>query len=222
MKRTAVVLAALLALALPAAASAQLSVGARAGTVGLGGEVSYGLTRLLAIRGGIGFVPYTYQDEFEQVDYEIAFPDRIWNVGVDLYPTGGGLRISAGLLHRPAFELDATGQQQATIGGRTYNGDLDIQGTLSNEKETAPYASIGFGRATGRGFGFFVDVGAAFVGEGEIQLSGTCTETSTGQPCPEFDTRLQQEEAEANAQLDDFGSFVKVHPILQLGFRIGL
>jgi hypothetical protein len=119
MKRTAVVLAALLTLALPAAASAQLSVGARAGTVGLGGEVSYGLTRLLAIRGGIGFVPYTYQDEFEQVDYEIAFPDRIWNVGVDLYPTGGGLRISAGLLHRPAFELDATGQQQATIGGRT-------------------------------------------------------------------------------------------------------
>jgi hypothetical protein len=222
MKKYAVALAALLALALPAAASAQLSVGARAGTLGLGGEVSFGVTRLLAIRGGIGFVPYTYQNEFEQVDYEVSFPERIWNVGVDLYPLGSGLRLSAGLLNRPSFELVATGQQQAEIGGRTYNGDLDIQGSLSNERETAPYATIGFGRATGRGFGFFVDVGAAFVGEGEISLSGTCTETSTGQPCPEFQTRLQQEEDEANAELDQFGSFVKVHPILQIGFRIGL
>ncbi len=222
MKKTAVVVAALLTLALPAAASAQLSVGARAGTAGLGGEVSYGLTRLLAVRGGIGFVPYTYDDEFEGVDYEVTFPDMIWNVGLDVYPTGGGLRLSAGLLHRPAFELDAVGQQQATIGGRTYTGDLNIQGRLSNERETAPYATIGFGRATGRGFGFYVDLGAAFVGEGEINLSGTCTETSTGQPCPEFDQRLQQEEAEANAQLDEFGSFVKVHPILQIGLRIGI
>jgi hypothetical protein len=222
MKKTAVALAALLAVALPTAASAQVSVGARAGTLGLGGEVSLGLTRLLAIRGGIGFVPYTYEDDFEGVGYEISFPDRIWNVGVDVYPFGGGLRLSAGLLNRPAFELEAVGQQQATIGGRTYNGDLNIQGELSNEKETAPYATIGFGRATGRGFGFFVDVGAAFIGEGEVSLSGTCTETSTGSPCPEFDQRLQQEEDEANAELDEFGSYVKVHPILQIGFRIGM
>lgn len=222
MKKTAVAVAAFMALALPASAAAQISVGARAGTLGLGAEASFGLTRLLAIRGGVGFVPYTYEDDFEDVHYEVTFPERIWNVGIDFYPTGGGLRLSAGLLHRPAFELDAEGQQQATIGGRTYNGDLNVHGELSNEKETAPYAAIGFGRATGRGIGFFVDLGAAFVGEGEINLSGTCTETSTGQPCPEFDQRLQEEEDEANAQLDDFGSFVKIHPILQIGLRIGL
>ena len=222
MRRNAVALAALLALAMPAAASAQFSVGARAGTLGVGGEVSFSVTRLLAIRGGIGLVPYTYSDQFEEVNYEVSLPERIWNVGIDVYPLGSGLRLSAGLLNRPSFELVASGQQQATIGGRTYNGDLDIQGSLSNEKETAPYATIGFGRATGRGFGFFVDAGAAFVGEGEISLSGTCTETSTGQPCPEFQTRLQQEEDEANADLDDFGSFVKIHPIFQIGFRIGL
>lgn len=221
MKRSAVALAALLALAAPAVASAQLSVGARAGTLGLGGEVSFGLGRMLAVRGGIGFIPYTYDDDFEGVNYEVTAPERIWNVGVDVYPFGGGLRLSAGILNRPSIDLEATGQQSATIGGRQYTGNLNIQGSLSNEKETAPYAAIGFGRATGRGLGFFVDLGAAFVGEGEISLTGTCTEASTGQPCPEFQQRLQQEEDEANAQLDDFGSFVKIHPILQIGLRFG-
>jgi hypothetical protein len=222
MKKSAVALAALIALAVPAAASAQISVGARAGTTGLGGEVSFGLTRFLAVRGGVGFVPYEYEDEFEDVAYTVSFPNRIWNIGVDLYPTGGGLRISAGVLNRPSFELVAGGQQSADIGGRTYTGNLDIQGDLSNERETAPYATIGFGRATGRGVGFFFDIGAALVGEGQIDLRGTCTESSTGQPCPEFQTRLQAEEDDFNAQLDEFSSFVKFHPILNLGIRIGL
>ena len=222
MKKSAVVLAALTALVVPTVASAQLSVGARAGTLGLGGEVSFGLTRLFAVRGGIGFIPYTYENDFEGVNYEVTAPERIWNVGVDVYPFGGGLRLSAGVLNRPSVDLLASGQQTATIGGRQYTGNINIQGSLTNESETAPYASIGFGRATGRGLGFFVDLGAAFLGDGEISLTGTCTETTSGQPCPEFQQRLQQEEDEANAQLDDFGSFVKVHPILQIGFRIGL
>ncbi len=221
MKRSAVALAALMAVALPAVASAQVSVGARAGTLGLGGEVSFGVTRMLAIRGGIGAIPYEYSNDFEGVDYTVMAPDRIWTIGVDVYPFGGGLRLSAGLLNRPAFELDATGTQQAEIGDQTYNADLNVRGALTNEKETAPYAAIGFGRATGRGLGFFVDLGAAFLGEGEISLSGTCEETSTGQPCPNFQAELQREEDEANAQLDDFGSFVKVHPILQVGVRFG-
>jgi hypothetical protein len=222
MKKSAVVLAALMALAVPAVASAQLSVGARAGTLGLGGEVSFSLTRMLAVRGGIGFIPYTYEDDFEGVNYEVNAPERIWNVGVDFYPTGGGLRVSAGLLNRPSIDLDARGQQTATIGGRQYSGDINIQGSLSNESETAPYATIGFGRATGRGIGFFVDLGAAFVGDARVDLTGTCTESSTGQACPNFDAELQAEEDEFNAEIGEFGSYVKVHPILQIGFRIGM
>lgn len=222
MRKTAVVMAALLAVALPPAASAQMSAGVRAGTLGLGGEVSFGLMSMLAVRGGIGVIPYSYNNDFEDVNYKVSAPERIWNIGIDFYPLGGGLRLSAGLLNRPAYEMKARGVQTAVIGGTTYNGDLNIDGRLFNEKETAPYASIGFGRATGRGFGFFVDIGAAFMGEGNIGLEGTCTETTSQNPCPGFQQALQQEEDEANEQLDEFSSFVKVHPILQVGFRIGL
>ena len=225
MKKSAVALAALIALMAPAAASAQISVGARAGTLGLGGEVSFGLTRFLAVRGGICVVPYEFNSDVEDIDYTVSFPDRIWNVGVDLYPFGGGFRISGGLLNRPGFDIEATGQQSADIGGRTYNGNLNLFADLSNEKETAPYATIGFGRATGRGLGFFIDAGAAFVGDARFTFDrqrSTCTETTTNQPCPEFQTRLQTEEANVNAEIEEFSSFVKIHPILNIGIRFGL
>lgn len=220
MKKTAIAVA-LLAIALPASASAQLSVGARAGTLGVGGEVSFGITRMLAVRGGIGFVPYEYNDQISDLNYNVTFPERIWNVGVDVYPLGSGLRLTAGMLNRPKFEMNVTGQQTANVGGRQYTGNINIDGSFTNERQTAPYATIGFGRATGRGFGFFVDLGAAFMGDATVQLTGTCQEASTGQPCPEFESRLAAEEAEAQASIDDLGTYVKLHPILQIGFRIG-
>jgi hypothetical protein len=220
MKKT-VIAVALLALALPASASAQLSVGARAGTLGVGGEVSFGITRMLAVRAGLGVVPYEYNDEISNLNYNVSPPDRMWNVGVDVYPFGGGLRVSAGMLNRPQFEMNVTGQQTANVGGRQYTGNINIDGSFTNERETAPYATIGFGRATGRGLGFFFDVGAAFMGNATVQLTGNCTEATTGQPCPEFDSRLAAEEAEAQQAIDDLGSYVKVHPILQIGLRIG-
>lgn len=221
MKKTAVALAALIAVALPATASAQFSIGARAGTLGAGGEVSVGLGRMFAVRGGLGVVPYEYEGTVSDVDYTVTFPDRIWNVGVDVYPFGGGFRLSGGVLNRPKFELNASGTQTANIGGRTYSGDIVIDGSFFNERETAPYAALGFGRATGRGLGFFMDLGAAFTGKATVELTGSCRETSTGQDCPEFQQRLQEEETDAQEQLDDLGPFVELHPILQIGIRFG-
>ena len=221
MKKTAVALAASIAMLIPAPASGQISIGARAGTLGLGGEVSVGLGRMLAVRGGFGVLPYEYENDFSDINYTVTFPERIWNVGVDLYPFGGGFRLSGGILNRPAFDLEATGQQSAEVGGRTYNGDINITGSFSNEKETAPYAAIGFGRATGRGFGFFVDLGAAFTGDARLALTGSCTESSTGQQCPGFQQDLETERQQAEADINDLGTAVKIHPILQIGVRIG-
>ena len=219
MKKTAVALAALIALAAPELASGQVSIGARAGTLGLGGEVSFGFTRMIAVRGGIGLVPYEFDGEFSEVTYTVSPPERIWNVGVDVYPFGGGLRLSAGMLNRPAFELVAEGQRQAEISGQTYQGDINIQGEITNEKETAPYATIGFGRATGRGLGFFIDAGAAFMGEGQMTLTGTCTVRQTGDNCPSnFQAELNEEADQAE---EDFGGYVKLWPILNIGIRFG-
>ena len=209
--------AALLALVIPAAGSAQFSVGLRAGTLGLGGEASIGLGDRLAVRGGIGALPFEYTSDFSGVEYTVKAPSTVWNAGVDFYPFSNGLRLSAGILNRPEFDLSASGQEAVNIGGREYDGDINIEGAVLNDRDMAPYATIGFGRATGPGMGLYADLGVALLGETTVTLVGTCT--SNGQPCPEFQTRLQTEADQAE---EDVGGILEYHPIINIGFRIGL
>ena len=217
-KKTAVVLTALCALALPATASAQLGVAARAGSLGVGGEVSYGLTRMLGVRAGIGFMPVTISGTYGDLEYDVKPPETVWNIGVDVYPFGGGLRLSAGVLNRPEWTMEGVYTGSTTVGGQTYTGTVDLQAILTNERQTAPYVSLGFGRASGRGMGFFMDLGGAFMGEGDIELTGQCDSCPPSQQAS-FQSSVQAEEEQAEA---DIREYVKIHPILQLGFRFGL
>lgn len=223
-KKTALALATILAVALPTTAFGQIGIGARAGTLGIGGEVSVGIGSRLGIRGGIGFLPAEVDGTLDDIDYTLDPPDNIWNVGVDFYPTGGGFRLSAGVINRKQFDLSATQTGSTDVGGTTYNGTIVINGSLQNERETAPYVAIGFGKTFSRGVGLFLDLGAAQMGEADIEFTGTCTvNTTPPQPCPPqngrtFQQSLDAEEARAE---EDAGSFLKWHPILQIGLKIG-
>jgi hypothetical protein len=222
-KKTALALAAAIALALPATVFGQgIGIGARIGTLGAGGEVSVGFGSRLAVRGGFGVFPVDPKGTFSDIEYELNPPSNIWNVGVDLYPFGGGFRISAGMLNRKAYGLHGTTTQTTTIGGQQYSGDIVVNGTLTNEKETAPYASIGFGRTYSKGIGLFLDLGAAQMGEADITLTGTCKLSGTQTDCTsqsQFNSDLQAEADNAEA---DVGTYLKWHPVLQIGLKIGI
>lgn len=227
-KKTALALAALVAVALPSTALGQIGIGGRVGTLGLGGEVSVGLGSRLAVRGGFGVLPSDVSGTFSDIDYTINPPSNVWNVGVDLYPFGGGFRLSAGMLNRKRYDIDARKTGTTTIGNQQYSGDIHLAGFLSNAKETAPYASIGFGRTTSRGIGLFLDLGAAQMGDPSITFTtATCTVTSgpgAGQPCPNQNGKTFQQSAqeEADKAEADVGTYLKWHPILQIGLKIGL
>lgn len=218
-KKTVLALAVAAVMALPVVASAQVGVGVRVGTLGIGGEASIGIGSMFAVRGGIGSTSYHYDGDFNDKQYTVDFPKTIWNVGVDFYPTGGGLRLSAGLLNRKKFDLTGSYTGTTTIGNNTYTGNVKLVGDMKNDKETAPYAAIGFGKTTSKGIGFFLDLGAAMLGDGQITLDGTCTLT-TGQSCETatFDADVQAEADKAEA---DLGGVLKVHPILQIGLKFG-
>jgi hypothetical protein len=222
-KKTCLALAAVVALALPANAFAQIGIGARAGTLGLGGEVSIGVGSMLGIRGGFGVLPNEINTTVEDIDWELNPPSPIWNVGVDLYPFGGGFRIGAGVLNRKQFDVMATEEGSVDVGDNTYNGRVTLEGSLTNERETAPYVVIGYGRTFKRGVGLFIDLGAAAMGEGNIEADGTCTVTSgpaTGSSCA--DAQFQQDvDEEAEKLEDEAGSYINWHPILQIGLKIG-
>lgn len=225
-KKTLLALAALV-IAFPATAFGQIGIGVKAGTLGVGGEVSFGLNSRLAIRGGLGSIPAEPTFTLSDIEYTINPPSTIWNIGVDVFPFGGGFHLSAGLLNRKRYELDinATGSQD--IGDETYNGEIHLAGFLENEKETAPYVAIGFGRVASNGIGLFIDLGASPLGAANIEFPvATCKITSgpaAGQDCPSQNGKTFRESAneEADQAEEDAGGFLEWHPILQIGLKFG-
>jgi hypothetical protein len=204
---------------LPTTLPAQVGIGARIGTLGLGPEVSVAAGNHIALRGGIGFIPLKPERTFSDINYTLDPPSGIWNVGVDVYPGVGSLRLSAGLVHWPRYDLTANQSGSTNIGGQTYTGTIDLNAAVRNANETAPFLAIGVGRTTQRGLGVFLDLGVAFIGDADIELTGTCT-LSNGSTCPgNFQSDLEVEEADAEA---DVGKYLELLPILSIGVRIGV
>ena len=129
---------------------------------------------------------------------------------VDLYPFGGGLRISGGA-RRNANRARATPTQAASIGGQTF-APTEI-GTLrgrAHVKDFAPALILGYGSGPGRGFAWGVEGGALF--QGRVRLS-TVT-SSTGLIAQ---ARLDAERDDLQHDINKY----KVYPIAQLsvGYR---
>jgi hypothetical protein len=211
-------LAGILALALPIGAHAQtLGIGARVGTLGLGGEVSFRLTDHLGVRGGMGVIPVEYEGEWDDLGYTITPTSPLTNIGVDVYPMGGGFRIGGGLLFFTE-ETTVFGQHvgQVEIGGNVYQGS-DL-GTLTGSLDhgaMAPYAIVGFGRTTARGIGLFLDLGAAFLAEPSLTVTASGPIASNAQFQADLEEHRQQAE-------EDAAAYLRLLPIISLGLRFGV
>jgi hypothetical protein len=214
MRRTALILGAACVALFSTSATAQLAVAAKAGTTGLGGEVSFGLGSRFALRGGVGVIPSKPEFELSDIKYEVDPPTPMFTVGADLYITGG-LRVFGGLLIG-ADKLDITHDynQTVTFGGQTYTGSGTITGTIETSS-TAPFVGLGLGRTIGSGIGLFLDLGAAILGESEVTVDAT----GPVRNAPDYNTRRQAEEDKIQDQVD---KYVKVYPMISIGLRIGL
>lgn len=206
----------LLLLAVPTTTSAQgFAIGARAGTLGLGGEVALGLSDMFAIRGGFGVFPYEYDGTFDGEDYTVSFPTSIWSAGVDLYLGGGPIRLMGGIMGRSGdLEVESSFTGTREIGGNDYTSSGTLKGALK-QSSLAPFAGIGFGKHTRGGFGFFLDLGVAFTGEPDVDL------TVSG-PVASLPGIQQDVDAEAEKIKDDTGSYLKIWPMVSIGFKFPL
>jgi hypothetical protein len=203
-------------LASPPTASAQVGVGIRAGTLGLGADVAFALSPNIQIRGGGAIQPVNPTFTISDITYTVNLPGTFANVGIDFFPTGGGFRIGGGLLYKPD-DLSISGKfaDNVDIGGRSYT-DSEVgmlTGTVAS-KSTAPYAMIGFGKHASSGIGLFLDLGAAFVGEQTLTL----TATGTGGGNAQFLMDLESERLDTENSLNK----VKIYPMVNLGLRIGV
>ncbi|MBW2257799.1 MAG: hypothetical protein JRI25_24800 [Deltaproteobacteria bacterium] len=217
MRKYVLALAALALIAVPTTTAAQIGIGGRAGTLGLGAEIGLELSESIVLRGGMGFVPLELNQSFSEMNLTATFPSII-SAGIDLFPGGGSFRISGGVLFRPDdIELDGIPIGPVDIGGTTYTVEQvgSIVGTIGSSSEIAPFVTIGWGKHTSSGFGLFLDIGAAYLGDPEVdaQATGTFAEDDA------FNDHLDAEIAEFE---DDLGSYLQFYPILSIGIRIGI
>lgn len=216
MKKDSWIPLALVLLSIPAPLRGQgLALGARAGTLGLGGEVAFGLSDVFVLRGGYGFFPYDYEDSYGGEDYTVEFPPSIWSAGIDIYLGGGPIRLMGGVMGRTDdVKMTSEWTESREIGGVVYDVPGAISGVLKQDA-IAPFAGIGFGKHTAGGFGFFLDVGAAYSGRADIEMS------VSGDVALE-DGIEEALQAEADRVEEEIGGLLKIWPIVSLGIKIPL
>ena len=207
-----------LALLLPATLHAQFGLAARASTLGIGAEVSYRLNRMVGFRVGGNYLEFSRDATIENIDYHLTPHFESGSAIVDLFPMGGALHISGGLLiNDNEGRMVARLNHDIEIGGTTYTPDQvgSLIGAVDFRK-TAPYLGVGL---AGRGkVAVLLALGVGFTGTPRATLAGLTP--LTGSAKAQFDANVADELAQIQAEIDG-KSYLKFHPVVSVGFKIG-
>ena len=212
-------------LALPAAARAEgFSIGARAGTTGIGPELAFAVGPHLDVRVPVGI--YSYDDVYDKtgVRYDATLELRNALLLADFHPGGGGFRVSAGggwddnrlKVSAPVSELVRRYRPELAPLIPANSGTIHGEATGSS---FAPYLGLGWGgagggRGGGRG-GITFDVGVLYQGSPQVDLT---TDLNVVSPVPGvlrsvLDAATAEEEQRLERELEDY----KYYPVVALG-----
>ena len=203
---------------------ARFKVGITAGTLGIGPEVSYRLSERLGVRGNATFLSISRDIDSDDITYDGKVKLQSGGVMLDVYPFGGGFRVSGGLRingNKARGIASPNSGTSYTINGTTYSA-TDI-GTLRADtdiKNVAPALTLGYGGGLSNGLVFGVEAGALFQGSVKIKpltITGVCAGASPPPTCATLTADLDAERRSVNDDIDGY----KVYPILQLsvGYR---
>jgi hypothetical protein len=213
---------ALLAL-LPAAGRADVAIGGKAGTLGVGVELTARLLDQLNVRGGLNGFTYSARREASDIEYDGEARLRTATALLDWHPGGGGFRLSGGVVYNDTV-VEGTSLRPASgaydIGGVPV--PVALVGTLEAKAEfdpLVPYAGIGWGNAVagGKRLGVSVDVGVVFQGKADVTLAPILPAGSPINSTPgarqALDVLLRREEQD----LEDDAADYDLYPVLSFG-----
>jgi hypothetical protein len=218
MKRAAVLGMTLMAVAAQAG-SAQVGIAVRASTLGVGGELSIRPSRYLGLRLGGNYLTFTRSATIEGIAYDVTPKLQSGMAIAELHPFGNAFHLAGGIVWNSnqgtvAARLD----RPITIGGQTYDPSMvgSLTGLVNYQDRYAPYAGIGFG---GRSrVSLLFDLGVVFSGYPRVALTGSSN--LTGQAKVVFDQNVEQEVATIQTDIQS-RSYLKYHPVVSLGLRVG-
>ena len=222
-ERTFVLLALLSLLALPA--GAQVAITGKAGTLGIGAELSLGLTPQLD--GRLGVNGFSYSDpnrEASNIEYDADARLRTATALLDWHPGGRGFRLTGGAVWN-GTRVD--GHSRPSASGTYEIGGVQVPVAIVQRLDAradfnpvAPYAGLGWGNPihSARRAGFALDLGVIFQGRADVKLTPVIPQSSPINTTPgareALDILLSREEQD----LEDEASDYDLYPVVSLGF----
>jgi hypothetical protein len=188
-----------------------LGLTAKVGTLGIGGDLTIGLSDYLGLRFGVN--GFAWNPSAEAEGHEI-YSDIDWFTAealLDVHPFGGGFRISGGgMLNKNKLKLRADVDEPVEL------NDIDFQlSDLYGEvtfNEFAPYAGIGYGNAVGADgrWHFDCDFGVMFQGKPDVSASATASDPRAQRA---VDLALDKELDDIRDTADNF----QFYPVISVG-----
>lgn len=190
-----------------------LAIAGKSSTLGLGGELTTGITPDINTRVGLNTLGLDFDGDISDIEYDLGLDFFSFSALVDLYIFDDYFHLTSGVVsldHELNMRAQPTSSEE--IGGVVYTA-AEI-GTLFGKVEAedvAPYIGIGWGNALNNGnrWGFYCDLGVAFTNSPDVDLSANGTMASNAM----FQANLAKERDEIE---DDLKSF-KYYPVISLG-----
>jgi hypothetical protein len=198
--------------ALAQTAPGHLYGGVTGGTLGVGPELGYRASDMFGVRANATFLNISHGFDSGDLAYDGKVKLKSGGLMLDLFPFGGGFRVSAGArINDNGGRVVASPTRSVTIGNTTYT-PAQI-GTLRGTAETkdfAPALTLGWAGSNTQGFVFGVEAGALFQGRVRINRFTSSTNLISA-------ADLERERRAIQDDVEDY----KVYPILQLtlGYR---
>lgn len=186
------------------------------GTLGIGPEAGVRFSTLFGVRANATFLSISPSIDSGGIDYDGRLKLRSAGIMADVYPFGGGFRVSGGArVNGSKARVVATPTEPTKIGNTTFT-PAQI-GTLTGRavtKDFAPALTLGYGGKMRAGFVFGVEAGALF--QGTVRIRDFAA-TGAFANDPRFQAELARQRAELQDDVNDY----KVYPIVQisLGYR---
>ncbi|MBW3671134.1 MAG: hypothetical protein KY432_05610 [Acidobacteria bacterium] len=151
-----------------------VAAGVKAGTLGAGVELSFGMTDTSILRIGAQGGSFEPQIEETDIEYDGSVDLRSANLLLDLHPRGGAFHFTIGAVYNDS-EVTARSTEDTVMMVNDVPYPVSEVGTLVVDitfDELAPYVGIGWGHPFRRGGSWTLklDIGAAYAGAADVEL----------------------------------------------------
>lgn len=202
----------------------RFTVGVTGGTLGIGPEIGYRISENIGVRANATFLSISHNIHSDDINYDGKVKLQSGGAMLDIYPFGGGFRISGGarINSNKARGIGKPTNGFYTINGVQYDASNFVTSVRADTdiKDFAPALTLGYGGSISSGFTFGVEAGALFQGRVKIKpltITGQCATNPAQVGCSNIVADLEAERQSVNDDIDGY----KVYPILQLtlGYR---